>query len=153
MFKEDEPELLNALDLNVYTPYRWFRLPNQTLGSKPFLHHIVNGEMKDFILSHIDKDISDPLTINNNDKQMDEVINSTSPEYKIRVKKIFNYDPAIQYKIKDEEIIELLDQLPSEYLDDYDKWSIITNMLKGLNKKELWDKWSSTSDRYNQFKK
>ena len=135
MCKEEEPELLNALDLNVYTPYRWFRLPNQTLNSKPFLHHIVKGEMKDFILSHIDKDISDALTINNNDKQMDEVINSTSPEYKIRVKKIFNYDPAIQYKIKDEEIIELLDQLPSKYLDDYDKWSIITNMLKCMDKR------------------
>ncbi len=31
LFKEDEPELFEPLDLNVYTPYRWFRLPNQTL--------------------------------------------------------------------------------------------------------------------------
>ena len=24
--------------------------------------------------------------------------------------------------------------------------------MKGLNKNEIWDKWSSTSDRYNKFK-
>ena len=54
LFKEDEPELFEPLDLNVYTPYRWFRLPNQTLNSKPFTHKIIDGEMKDFILSHID---------------------------------------------------------------------------------------------------
>ena len=149
LFKEDEPELLNALDLNVYTPYRWFRLPNQTLGSKPFLHHIIEGEMKHFILSHIDE-TSDALTFNNNDRQVDEIIKLTP--IKNQIKKVFHYDASIQYQIKDVEIIELLDQLPSEYLDDYDKWSIITNMLKGLNKKEIWDKWSSTSDRYNQFK-
>ena len=35
LFKDDSPEILNALDLNVYNPYRWFRLPGQTLDIKP----------------------------------------------------------------------------------------------------------------------
>ena len=53
MFKDDEPEILNALDLNVYSPYRWFRLPGQTLESKPLKHYIEYGEMKGFILPYI----------------------------------------------------------------------------------------------------
>ena len=46
------------------------------------------------------------------------------------------------------DIADLLDQLPDEYIEDYDKWSIITNILKGLDKKDLWNKWSYQSNRY-----
>ena len=45
-------------------------------------------------------------------------------------------------KITDEKNADLLHQLSFEYIDDYDKWSVITNILKGLDKKDLWNKWS-----------
>jgi hypothetical protein len=68
------------------------------------------------------------------------------------IKEIFHYDSSIKFKITDEQIADLLDQLSFEYIDDYDKWSIITNILKGLDKKDLWNKWSYQSERYNQTK-
>ena len=68
------------------------------------------------------------------------------------IKKVFHYDSSIKFKITDEQIADLLDQLPFEYIDEYDKWSIITNILKGWDKKDLWNKWSYQSERYNQTK-
>ena len=52
----------------------------------------------------------------------------------------------------DDEILEMLEQLDESYLNDYDRWSIITNMLKSMDKKEIWDKWSKGSDKYNKYK-
>ena len=53
----------------------------------------------------------------------------------------------------DDEILEMLEQLDESYLNDYDRWSIITNMLKSMDKKEIWDKWSKGSDKYNKYKR
>jgi hypothetical protein len=74
LFKDDAPEILNALDLNVYSPYRWFRLPGQTLESKPLKHNIVCGDMKSFILPYIHPD-SNPLSFDtNNNNKIEEPI-------------------------------------------------------------------------------
>ncbi len=128
MFKDDEPEILNAHDLNVYSPYRWFRLPGQTLDIKP------QGEMKDFILPFIHPD-SNPLSFDNttttNNKIDDQIFKSIDKP----IKKLFHYDSSIKFKITDEQIADLLSELPFEYIEDYDKWSIITNVFKGLDKK------------------
>ena len=151
MFKDDEPEILNALDLNVYSPYRWFRLPGQTLDIKPLMHNIEYGEMKDFILPYIHPD-SNPLTFDTNNTNNNKIDDQIFKSIDKPLKKLFKYDSSIKFKITDEQIADLLDQLPYEYIEDYDKWSIITNILKGLDKKDLWNKWSYQSDRYNQTK-
>ena len=86
--------------------------------------------MKDFILPYIHPD-SNPLTFDNNmnnDKNGDKIFESIDKP----IKKIFKYDSS---KISDEQITDLLDQLPFEYIEDYDKWSIIANVLKGLDKR------------------
>lgn len=36
-------------------------------------------------------------------------------------------------------LTELLKMVPKEYCDNYLKWLSITNVLKGLNKQEMWD--------------
>ena len=129
MFKDDSPEILNALDLNVYSPYRWFRLPGQTLDIKPLMHNIAYGEMKDFILPYIHPD-SNPLTFDNN---MNNDKNDSESQTRLGnyiagdkifksidkpIKKLFKYDSSIKYKITDEQIADLLDQLPFEYIED-----------------------------------
>ena len=107
--------------------------------------------MKDFILPYIDYEYSNPLTFeNNNNNKIEEPIMKSIKTNSI--KKVFHYDSSIKFKITDEQIADLLDQLPFEYIEEYDKWSIITNILKGLDKKDLWNKWSYQSDRYNHTK-
>jgi len=46
----------------------------------------------------------------------------------------------------------MLNELDNEYLTNYNKWSIITNIFKGINKFEIWDEWSKKSDKYSQQK-
>ena len=94
---------------------------------------------------------SNPLSFDNTtttNKIDDQIFKSIDKP----LKKLFKYDSSIKFKITDEQIADLLDQLPYEYIEDYDKWSIITNVLKGLDKKDLWNKWSYQSERYNKTK-
>ena len=136
--------------MNFYSPYRWFRLPGQTLDIKPLMHNIAYGEMKDFILPYIHPD-SNPLTFDNTtttNKIDDQIFKSIDKP----LKKHYIYDSSIKFKITDEQIADLLSELPYEYIEEYDKWSIITNVLKGLSesqtqlgdciagdKKDLWN--------------
>ena len=46
----------------------------------------------------------------------------------------------------------MLELLPDEYLDNFTKWSIITNILKNYEKYDIWDEWSKQSDKYNSRK-
>jgi hypothetical protein len=50
------------------------------------------------------------------------------------------------YMITDEKLMEILNLLPKEYNDNYLKWLSVTNVLKGLNKEEIWDSWSKKSN-------
>lgn len=52
-------------------------------------------------------------------------------------------------KIDDAKFTELLNELPNEYLNSYDKWLQITAVCKNHDKKEVWDKWSKKSANYN----
>ena len=42
----------------------------------------------------------------------------------------------------------MLNLLPSDYLDEYSKWIIITNILEGQDKREIWN----NADAYNFYK-
>ena len=56
------------------------------------------------------------------------------------------------FTIKDNDVSNILNLLNGEWLNEFKKWSIITNILKGLNKYELWEEWSKSSDKYNKKK-
>ena len=52
--------------------------------------------------------------------------------------------------ISDSEIINILNLLPNDYLDNYDKWLVVLNVLKNMNKFDLFDNWSKKSSNYCQ---
>ena len=139
---DGETIINNYFDLKVYDNNNAFRLPNQTVDSgvmlKPFKHNIIRGDYEDFILNYFKTEATE-LKIN------------TQQEKKKKSKR-----PKVEKKpitfLKDEQLINLLDKLDPSYLDDYNKWSIITNIFKGIDKYKIWDDWSKGSDRYNRFK-
>ena len=55
------------------------------------------------------------------------------------------------YEVSDADIMKLLNMLGNDYVDNFELWFKITTILKGLNKHELWKKWSKGSSRYNSF--
>jgi hypothetical protein len=137
------------VDDTVYSDNRWYRLPNQTNYEKPIPHIVKYGSMIDFINFHIPKD-SEKLVLNNKIKQPIK-----QPKKQKTTKKLLKDQQEVKKlteQYTDEQILELLNKLDESYLDDYDKWSIITNMMKSMDKKELWDKWSQGSDKYNKYK-
>ena len=139
---DGETIINNYFDLKVYDNNNAFRLPNQTVDSgemlKLFKHNIIRGDYEDFILNYFKTEPTELKTI-------------TQQEKKKKSKK-----PKVEKKpitfISDKQLKSLLDQLDPSYVDDYSKWSIITNIFKGIDKYKLWDDWSKGSDRYNRFK-
>jgi len=139
---EVETIILNKyFDLKVYDNNNAFRLPNQTVDSgvmlKPFKHNIIRGDYEDFILNYFKTEPTE--------------LKTTTQEKKKKSKK-----PKVEKKpitfISDEQLESLLNKLDPSYVDDYSKWSIITNIFKGIDKYKLWDDWSKGSDRYCRFK-
>ena len=55
------------------------------------------------------------------------------------------------YEIEDADVLKLLNMLGNDYVDNFELWFKITTILKGLNKHELWKKWSKGSSGYNSF--
>lgn len=128
-----EPLKLDKIDLNVYKKNRFFKLPNQTIPeeNKIIPHKIVIGEMKDFIIDFVPS-YSKPINI--------EIIAKTT----------YKFDESLKYEITDDEIINLLGIIGADYVEDYEKWLKVTNILKGLDKYNIWDSWSATSEKYNK---
>lgn len=139
------------MDLSVYAYNRYFRLPNQTNKDKPLSHTIIKGEMKDFVLNHIPN--NSKLIILNNDDEINNDENKARTRPRKQPDKKDNYiyyDQKYYYEVEDNVIEEMLNKLDDKYLDEYKYWSIITNILKGLNKYELWKNWSKKSNnKYN----
>lgn len=57
----------------------------------------------------------------------------------------------LQYIISDAEISTMLDKLPKSYYNDYSHWFIVTTVLKGLDKFEIWDTFSKKSKKYDKM--
>ena len=53
------------------------------------------------------------------------------------------------YNVDDKQIIDMLIQLDDSYCNDTTKWLIITNILYGLNKFDIWNDWSTMSEKYD----
>ena len=60
------------------------------------------------------------------------------------------YDTTMRWLINDEQIKKLLCELPNDYVNDYNKWLIITTILKNMNKYDIWNNWSKTSSKYDE---
>ncbi|MDD4838827.1 MAG: PriCT-2 domain-containing protein [Synergistaceae bacterium] len=54
--------------------------------------------------------------------------------------------------LTDDEIINILNKLPIEYLNNYDRWLVVLNVMKGLNKYDIWNEWCKKSDKYDARK-
>lgn len=141
---KQNPYIAEYIDDSIYTNNRWFRLPKQTNKDKQYSHKIINGSMEDFILSYI------PLT-SQSIQYNDQPINNKK-QHKKRIVNNKNPIKAKSFVVDDTKLTEWLNMLPETYLDDYQHWSIITNILKGLNKFDVWDNWSKQSDKYNGYK-
>jgi uncharacterized protein (UPF0179 family) len=59
----------------------------------------------------------------------------------------FNFEYV--YNVDDKQIIEILKKLDDSYCNDTIKWLIITNILFGLNKFDIWNDWSTMSEKYD----
>jgi len=55
-----------------------------------------------------------------------------------------------RYYPTEETIEELLNILSQQHVDDYFLWLNITTVLKNLGMRELWDRWSKKSNKYNK---
>lgn len=150
------PLIAEYIDTGIYTNNRWFRLPNQTVKgnpknkadqSKPYKHNVKCGEMNDFVLGYIP---TDSIVITSDEETNNQITKKPKPKRYIKN----NSKPikAKSYVIDDAKLMEWLDMLPESYLNEYQDWSIITNMLKGLDKYEVWDEWSKKSEKYNRYK-
>jgi len=54
-FVKQYPQLKSFVDLKIYKPPRYFRLPNQSEMSKKHIHQIIKGQMNDFLLYDFSK--------------------------------------------------------------------------------------------------
>jgi hypothetical protein len=77
------------IDLSVYCN-KWFRLPNQSNKDKPFIHKIVQGKMKHFLIHNV-KHITSTVLIPIAPVTSDEPSNNTLSEIKTMVSKMTNY--------------------------------------------------------------
>ena len=141
----------DILDTSVYAHNRWFRLPNQTNLNKPNIHTIIKGSMNDFIFNYFDLN---SFTNSDEDNESDEA-NKTIISPKYNLKKIKYSDVFLtkyNYFIDDIIIKQCLDNLDDSYLEDWQNWIKVTNCLKCLNKKDLWDEWSKNGSSYDYWK-
>ena len=143
-FKKTYPNYSKYIDVSIYVKSKLFRLPNQLKNNVDGTQHILINDSKitDFIINYIDED-----SINIDDK-ITEV-----EEIKEKKKKYKKYDTVIKDKLDNNNVYifteeyakELLDNLPTEFLDDFNLWLKISTILKYHGLKKLWDEWSSAN--------
>ncbi len=147
----------DILDESVYANNRWFRLPNQTNKNKHNTHNIVKGQIKDFVFDYFDNDSiyeNDQLYVNTTNAENNTTINNTISKYNIKKIKYSDivFQTKFNYPIDDHIIKQCLDKLDDNYLEHYNDWIKVTNVLKNFDKKQLWDDWSKNGSSYNYHK-
>ena len=55
-----------------------------------------------------------------------------------------------EYDLNDEQVWNILDQLPEAYLTSYTKWLTVTSVLKRHGKHAIWSEWSKRGGNYNE---
>ncbi len=94
-------------------------------------------------IKKINDNIINLLTNNINGTNIEKKTTNTNKPKQTQIKK---------YDVSQEEIFQLLELLPRDYLDEYNEWLKITFILWGMNEYEIWDKWSRNSSKYNEKK-
>jgi hypothetical protein len=130
--KNNNPLLFQYLDISVYNNKR-FRLRGQTNEIKKNSLSLLNCTMDQQILEYIPQESKNINFIGFSDKGIKE----------------FQFNKQMIFNVTNEEIKNLLELLPSNYLNDYHKWIIITNICNGLKCYEIWNSWSANSENYN----
>lgn len=77
---------------------------------------------------------------NRNDKK----ISGTCPKKTTTLK-----NNHIKFRYDREELVKVLNQLPSKYYNDYKRWITITSALKSAGLRKVWDEFSKKSDKYD----
>ena len=69
----------------------------------------------------------------------------------MKTKTIHNnkFNSEYVYNVDEKQIIEILKKLDDSYCNNTTKWLIITNILYGLNKFDIWNDWSTMSKAYD----
>jgi hypothetical protein len=81
----------------------------------------------------------------------DVIIPKVINEHKIIINnKVINLKQSLCQQPTDEEINNVLDMLPMSFNDEYIKWIIVLNIMKGLNKYDLWNNYCKKSTQYNE---
>jgi hypothetical protein len=75
---------------------------------------------------------------------------ATIKEHAKKVPTVKHSQNDLIFMIDDKKLQEILNKLPKEYNDNYLKWLSVSNVLKGLNKLDIWDSFSKKSKRYNK---
>lgn len=82
-----------------------------------------------------------------------ENINKKTTIKQTKRKNIVNdviYNISMRWLINDEQIKKLLNDLSTDYVNDYNKWLIITSILKNMNKYDIWNNWSKKSNKFDE---
>jgi hypothetical protein len=74
-----------------------------------------------------------------------------SSEKIISVKTRLNVSKLI-YDVSEVQYTKILKGLDASYLNEVSKWLIITNISKNLDMYDVWDNWSRTSTKYDEYK-
>ena len=84
----------------------------------------------------------------------DKKVNTTKKDYRKGRKTLSNIpnknlEVEYSYDISEKHLREIIEALPSSYMNDFTYWFIFTSAMKQLNKKELWIEYSKKSSSYN----
>lgn len=141
------PLLSDYIDSGIYTNNRLFRLPNQTNTDKPQAHIIKFGEMWHFIntLPH-----PDAVLINFDDQKLKKQLKQEKQEKQKQYITNQKTKSKINEYYTDDQLFDMLNELDDKYLNEYNDWLLITNILKNIDKFDLWSKWSMQSKKYNK---
>jgi hypothetical protein len=81
----------------------------------------------------------------------DVIIPKVIHDHKIIINnKVINLKQSLCQQPTDDEIKHVLDMLPMSFNDEYIKWIIVLNVMKGLNKYELWNNYCKKSTQYDE---
>lgn len=151
-FKYD-PEIKTTISLKVNGKNTSIDIINESRDKKPLnvvgagskINDIPYKIIKDRQISSMPKWLKEYIVGHQkiiNDEKISKIYNKKDTLFKLN--KVFN--------IKDNDINNILNVLNGDWLNDFRKWAIVTNILKGLDKYELWDTWSAKSPKYNKIK-
>jgi hypothetical protein len=148
-----DPEIKTTISLKVNNESTSIDIINESRDKKP-LNIVGSGSMINEIPYKVIKDTQ----ISNIPKWLKKyIIDNQKINNEIKINALYNKKDTLCklnkiFTIKDNDVYNVLNLLNGEWLNDFKKWAIITNILKGLDKFELWEQWSMGSEKYNKKK-